>query len=70
MRKSGSPAINPRSGLFLILNLLIMTLLSYGSAVAQGKTPLVHIAKLQIDPAQLGNYKAALKEHAETAVRV
>ncbi len=31
---------------------------------------MVRIAKLQIDPAQLDAYRAALKEHAETAVRV
>ena len=30
----------------------------------------MRIAKLQIDSAQLENYKAALKEHAETAVRL
>jgi len=60
-----------RRGLFfLIITTLIMTLFSFGSASAQGTTPLVHIAKLQIDPAQLDAYKAALKEHAETAVRV
>jgi quinol monooxygenase YgiN len=69
IKTPGSPAISPRRGLFF-LNLFIMTLLSYGTAAAQGKTPLVHIAKLLIDPAQLDNYKAALKQHAETAVRV
>ena len=47
-----------------------MTLFTYGSASAQTKNPLVRIAKLQIDPAQLDAYRAALKEHAETAVRV
>lgn len=54
----------------LNLLILIMTLFSFGTAAAQQKTPLVHIAKLQIDPAQLEQYNAALKEHAETAVRV
>ncbi|HEY4326850.1 MAG TPA: putative quinol monooxygenase [Mucilaginibacter sp.] len=48
----------------------MMTLFSYGIAAAQDNGQVVHIAKLQIDPAQLENYKAALKEHAETAVRV
>ena len=37
---------------------------------AQNNNAVVRIAKLQIDSAQLDNYKAALKEHAETAVRV
>jgi quinol monooxygenase YgiN len=53
-----------------LLFLLIMTLFSYGIAAAQNNEQVVRIAKLQIDPAQLENYKAALKEHAETAVRV
>ncbi|HVW98121.1 MAG TPA: putative quinol monooxygenase [Mucilaginibacter sp.] len=52
------------------LFILQMATLSFGTAAAQQKSPLVHIAKLQIDPAQLKNYEAALKEHAETAVRV
>jgi len=46
------------------------TLFSPGAASAQSTMPLVHIAKLQIDPAQLVQYNAALKEHAKTAVRV
>jgi|SRR5665213_3446678 len=55
---------------WLFFPIMIMTLFSFGSANAQNKGPLVHIAKLQIDPAQLEAYKAALKEHAEIAVRV
>ncbi len=44
----------------------------FSSAVVSGQQIglVVRIAKLQIDSAQLENYKAALKEHAETAVRV
>ncbi len=38
-------------------------------AYAQDNQLVVRIAKLQIDSAQLENYKAALKLHAETAVR-
>ena len=37
---------------------------------AQDKSLVVRIAKLVIDSAQFDNYSAALKEHAETAVRV
>lgn len=37
---------------------------------AQNKDLVVRIARLQIDSAQIENYKAALKLHAETAVRV
>jgi quinol monooxygenase YgiN len=50
--------------------ILMMTLFSYLNTSAQGKISVVWIAKIQIDPAQLESYKAALKEHAETAVRV
>jgi quinol monooxygenase YgiN len=37
---------------------------------AQNKNLVVRIARLQIDSTQIENYKAALKLHAETAVRV
>lgn len=40
------------------------------TVVAQDKNLVVRIAKLQIDSMQLDNYKAALKEHAEAAVRL
>lgn len=49
----------------------ILLLLSMaGYALAQEKTPVVRLAKLQIDTAQLKNYRAALKEEIETSVRV
>jgi quinol monooxygenase YgiN len=48
----------------------MMTIFSFGSASAQQKDLVVRIARLQIDSVQLDAYKAALKEHAETAVRV
>jgi quinol monooxygenase YgiN len=47
-----------------------MAFFSFETASAQQKDLVVRIAKLQIDSAQLENYKVALKEHAETAVRV
>lgn len=53
---------------FLII--IIMVLFSSGTAVGQQKDLVVRIAKLQIDSAQLDAYKASLKEHAETAIRV
>jgi quinol monooxygenase YgiN len=55
---------------FLIFSVCIMTSLMDNNALAQEKSPVVHLAKLQIDPVQLESYKAALKEHIETAVRV
>jgi quinol monooxygenase YgiN len=56
--------------LFLILNILTMTLAFHGDVMAQQQKPLVRVAKLQIDSNQLENYKAALKEEIETSVRV
>ena len=47
-----------------------MTITVGSNSFAQDKNLVVRIAKLQIEPAQLENYKAALKEHAETAVRI
>ena len=44
----------------LCLFFLLMSIFPYGAASAQAKTPLVHIAKLQIDPAKLEAYNAAL----------
>ncbi len=54
-------------------NFLIVCLMAVFSSISvsgQQSGLVVRIAKLQIDSAQLENYKAALKEHAETAVRV
>jgi quinol monooxygenase YgiN len=58
------------SSLLLILVIVMMTSVFSNSTFAQDKNLVVRIAKLQIDSAQLESYKAALKEHAETAVRV
>ena len=42
-----------------------------GSAVGQEKQDqYIQIAEIEIDPTQIGAYKAAVKEHIETAVRV
>ena len=53
-----------------VLIACLMTLFSSANVSGQQSGLVVRIAKLQIDSAQLENYKAALKEHAETAVRV
>ena len=53
---------------FFITWLLAMFI--FAGASAQQNNMVVRIAKLQIDSAQLDVYKAALKQHAETAVRV
>ncbi|HTD39935.1 MAG TPA: putative quinol monooxygenase [Mucilaginibacter sp.] len=54
----------------LILALFTIMLFSTKNASAQDKKMIYRIARLQIDSAQLENYKALLKEGAETAVRV
>lgn len=42
-----------------------------GSVMAQEtRGPVVRIAELEIDPAQLENYKAVVKEEMETSIRV
>lgn len=58
------------SGLLSVLMIFMLSVSSPGSAAAQDKNQVVRIAKLVIDSAQLENYMTALKEHAETAVRV
>ena len=57
-------------GVLLILIVFMLSVFMPQSAAAQDKNQVVRIAKLRIDSAQLDNYMAALKEHAETAVRV
>jgi quinol monooxygenase YgiN len=59
-----------KPGLLKTIIILIMASTLGNYASAQDKNLVVRIAKLQIDSAQLDVYKAALKEHAEMAVRV
>lgn len=54
----------------LVPNALIMMLLVCNSVIAQQQSPIVRVAKLQIDSVQLDNYKAMLKEEIETSVRM
>jgi quinol monooxygenase YgiN len=62
---------NKKSFLLLLIIIFAMMTLGFGSSIfAQDKNLVVRIAKLQIDSSQLKAYKAALKLHAETAVRV
>jgi quinol monooxygenase YgiN len=42
----------------------------YDSVLAQNKNLVVRMAKIRVDSAQLENYKIALQEAIETAVRV
>lgn len=53
----------------LILIIVMTTSIFCNNGVAQDKSLVVRIAKLQIDSAQLESYKVALKEQIGTAVR-
>jgi quinol monooxygenase YgiN len=59
---------------FLLVGASVLTLCLvcvYGSVLTmQKQDPLVRIAELEIDPAQLENYKAMLKEEIEISIRV
>jgi quinol monooxygenase YgiN len=52
------------SGLVLLLSL------STGAGIGEPHLPHVRIAELEIDPAQLESYEAAVKDEIETSVRV
>jgi quinol monooxygenase YgiN len=56
---------------FLVLGLSVLASLVSGLAIAAESQPqYVQVAEIEIDPAQLESYKAAVKEQIETAVRV
>ena len=61
--------MNSKQLLFLGASILGSAL---GGVAAAQETPqrYVQVAEIEIDPAQLENYKAAVREHAETAIRV
>jgi quinol monooxygenase YgiN len=54
----------------LHLTASMLSIFAFGSVAAQERKPMVRMAKIVVDSAQLENYKAALKEGIETAVRV
>jgi quinol monooxygenase YgiN len=51
---------------FLVIGIIL--LLSVNCTVAQNKKQMVRLAKIQVDPTQLAQYNAALKEQMTTAV--
>jgi quinol monooxygenase YgiN len=59
-----------KANMLLILGGSILTLAMGAAASAQESKQIVQFAKLEIDPAQLDAYKAALKEGVETALRL
>ena len=54
----------------LIVVIIAATLFTVGGAFAQQKKQMVRLAKIQVDPAQLEQYNAALKLQMTTAVKV
>jgi quinol monooxygenase YgiN len=56
----------------LLIGASVLAAMAAGTlAAAQDPQPLyVQIAEIEIDPTQLDAYKAAVSEHAETAVRI
>lgn len=54
--------------LSLIIITVIMTVTISNKSSAQNKTQYIRIAKIIVDPSQLENYKAALKEEMGAAV--
>ena len=55
----------------LIASASMLASMVVGAALAQDRdNRYVQLAEIEIDPAQLEAYKAAVKEHIETAVRV
>ena len=54
----------------IILVSCLLTLTVSNSVSAQQKHQVVRLSKIQVDPAQLESYKAALKESIEASVRL
>jgi quinol monooxygenase YgiN len=61
--------MNTKQLLFLGASVLASAL-SGGAAAQEMQGQYIQVAEIEIDPAQLEDYKAAVKEHIETAVRV
>jgi quinol monooxygenase YgiN len=56
--------------LFVMLTIATLIFSVDKSAIAQQKQQMVRLAKIQVDPAQLKQYNAALNEQMATAVKV
>ena len=62
--------LNFRSSLLVLLGVSAVAWLGCQPAAAQQTDQIVRVARIVVDAAQLPQYKAALKEGMETAVRV
>src|SRR5438874_2525786 len=56
--------------LLTIIGLFVLTLWFNTNIMAQGKSQMVRLAKIKVDPLHLAKYNAALREQMSTAVRV
>jgi len=54
----------------LVLGAAMIGSLVTGSAAAQEPGPFVQVAEIEIDPAQLASYRAAVQEQIEAAIRL
>jgi quinol monooxygenase YgiN len=59
-----------RRSFYFLFSVISLPFFFGEQAAAQQSKLVVHLAKLEIDSTQLDSYKAALKDHAETAIRV
>lgn len=62
--------LNHTTRLFLFLSISIFMLIFSNKTMAQQKNQMVRLAKIQVDPAQLAKYNAALKTQMATAVKL
>lgn len=62
--------MNPLSKFPVWLAVVTIALLVVETSCAQEKDPMVRLARIVVDPAQLEQYKAILKEEAEASVRM
>jgi quinol monooxygenase YgiN len=63
-------SLNAYRQLTLIFVACMLITFSSGKLSAQSKDHFMRVAKIKVDAAQVENYKAALKEGIETAVKV
>ena len=54
----------------LVLGAVMIGPLVTGSAAAQEAGPFVQVAEIEIDPAKLASYRAAVQEQIEAAIRL
>jgi quinol monooxygenase YgiN len=56
--------------IFVVFAVVILTLAGHSAKAQDTSTPVIRIAELEIDPAQMEAYSAAVKVEMETSIRV